>query len=215
MLEYVSTNEDGNLSLYTLSTDEAVKNRMKLATKLNFDVNKLRFMYQTHGDEVVVVDENSLFEIKDTDALITNTKNLPIMVTVADCIPVCIKDKTKQVIAVVHSGREGSFKGIIVKTLQKMQNEFGCNIDDLEINFGASIGKCCYEVGDEILNKIDTKYIYGRNIDLISLNVDNLLKFGVLKQNITIDTTCTKCGDGYFSHRNQNKERFCAIMMIE
>jgi YfiH family protein len=114
-------------------------------------------MYQTHGDNIQTVNKNSPNEIKNCDALITNEKNLPIMVTVADCIPVLIYDEKKEVIAVVHSGRAGCFKHIVKKTIQKMEQQFSSNLKDIKVHLGPSIKKCCYEVGQEILDCMNNK----------------------------------------------------------
>jgi hypothetical protein len=42
LITYISTKEDGNLSLYTKDENEALKNRQKLAKKLNFNLKNLR-----------------------------------------------------------------------------------------------------------------------------------------------------------------------------
>lgn len=40
----------------------------------------------------------------DTDALITNVKNLPLMMFFADCVPVLFYDPKNKVVAISHAG---------------------------------------------------------------------------------------------------------------
>lgn len=52
-------------------------------------------MNQIHSDNIVIVDEKSPKLIDSCDAIITNRKNLPLMVMVADCIPIIVFDEKK------------------------------------------------------------------------------------------------------------------------
>ena len=50
------------------------------------------------------------------DAVITNQKKLPIAVLTADCVPILLYDYKKNIIAAIHAGWKGAFKGIIKKS---------------------------------------------------------------------------------------------------
>jgi len=170
---------------------------------------KLVFMKQIHSDIVTIVDRNS--PVMECDAMITNDKNVALCVVVADCIPVILKDNVKKVVAVAHAGRVGSYKSIIQKTIEKMKKEFTCKEDDIHINFGPSIKKCCYEVGSEVVDGHE-KFTSIRNgkiyLDLIELNKHGL-------KNLEIDPTCTSCDTNYFSYRRDaTKERFCGVVSL-
>ena len=52
------------------------------------------------------------------DAIITNQKRLPIAVLTADCVPLLLYDSKEEIIAAIHAGWKGAFKGIINKILQ-------------------------------------------------------------------------------------------------
>jgi len=171
---------------------------------------KLVFMQQIHSDIVAIVDRNS--PVMECDAMITNDKGVALCVVVADCIPVILKDNVKKVVAVAHAGRVGSYKDIIKKTIEKMKKEFTCKEDDIHINFGPSIKKCCYEVGSEVIDGyedftcIKNGKIY---LDLIELNKHGL-------KNLEIDPTCTSCDTNYFSYRRDaTKKRFCGVVSLD
>ncbi|WP_458700000.1 peptidoglycan editing factor PgeF [Sulfurospirillum sp. 1307] len=198
-------------------TDKTIgKNIAKLQQKVGN--KKLLFMKQTHSDIVEIVDKNWI--TKECDAMISADRDVALVVVVADCNPVIIEDNNKQIVAVVHAGRVGSYKGIVAKTILKMQKEFESSLKDLYVVFGPSIKKCCYEVGDEVLNerlhsgalaKDFTTCKEGKYyLDLISLNLYELDKLGV--KNIKIDSTCTCCSSDYFSYRrDKTDKRFCGV----
>lgn len=108
---YTFTNkDDGNLAFHVEDLKESViKNRTNLAKKYNFDLDKLYYMNQVHGNNVKIIDENSPNLIDNCDGIITNLKESTLMVMVADCIPILLFDKTKGVIAAVHAGRNSTF----------------------------------------------------------------------------------------------------------
>lgn len=170
---------------------------------------KLVFMKQIHSDIVTIVDKNS--SVQECDAMITNDRDVALCVVVADCIPVILRDDVKKVVAVAHAGRVGSFKGIVKKTIERMKKEFTCKEENIHINFGPSIRKCCYEVGSEVIDGyedftcIKNGKIY---LDLIELNKQGL-------KNLEIDPTCTCCDTNYFSYRRDaTKKRFCGVVSL-
>ena len=197
-----------------------LKNRSLLARENGFYIDNLIFMEQSHGDNIQVIKDSSINHIKNCDSLITDVKNIPLMVMVADCIPILLYDPVKNVISVVHSGRNGSFKEIVKKTVLKMVEEFGVDASDILVYFGPSINKCCYEIGKEIADIVKKSYIERRGsklyLDLQSMNKDQLLSVGVSKDNIEISSTCTCCNKDYFSYRREGVTgRFVGILWIK
>lgn len=92
-----TSKEDGNLAYHVQDDEKNVKtNRERLAIKYGFDNKKLIFMNQVHKDNIVIVDKNSKNLIDACDAIITKEKNLPLMVMVADCIPILMYDEKKK-----------------------------------------------------------------------------------------------------------------------
>ncbi len=214
-----TTTDDGNLAFHVPDTKENVeKNRKSLALKHDFDLENLVYMNQVHGNNVVVVTKDSPRLIDNCDGIITNDKNLTLMVMVADCIPILYMDKKKGVIAAVHAGRNSTFQRIAEITVKKMVKEFNCVPHDIEVILGPSIQKCCYEVNLELANIVKEsfgkEFVDGRLIDLQGINKMLLKSQGIL--NISIYNTCTKCSnESYFSFRkDKNCGRFVGLISI-
>lgn len=211
---------DGNIAYHVndkkINVDD---NRKKLALKHDFDIKDLFYMNQVHGNNVEIVTKDSSRLIDNCDGLITNEKNLTLMVMVADCIPIVFIDKTEGVIAAVHAGRNSTFQKIVEVTANKMIKEFNCDVKNIEVILGPSIQKCCYEVNDELVQIVKKsfgeEFINNRYIDLQGINKMLLEKLGIY--NITISNTCTKCSkEDFFSYRKNKKcGRFSAIVTIK
>lgn len=200
---------DGNIAYHVGDFKENVdKNRANLAKKYNFKIDDLVYMNQVHGNHVEIVDKDSSKLIDNCDALITAEYDLPIMVMVADCIPIFLSDEKKGVIAVIHAGRNSTFLKIVEKTVNLMSEKFLCKAEDIYAFLGPSIQKCCYEVSSELENiaikNFGIEFSTNRYLDLQGINVKILKELGV--QNIEVSNICTKCSNKpYFSYRNDNK----------
>lgn len=211
-IEYFFTNKsDGDLRIEN--------NKKALEKKYDIKFENLIYMNQVHKNSVQIVDANSPRFIENCDGLITNTRNLTLMVMVADCIPIIFMDKIKGVVAAVHAGRNSTFLKIASITAKKMIAEFSCEPLDIEVFMGPSIKKCCYEVNDELKNIVKTnfgeEFIKGENIDLQGINKMLLNDIGV--ENISIANICTKCSnEPYFSYRVDKKcGRFAGLVTIK
>jgi YfiH family protein len=150
--------------------------------------------------------------------IITKTKELPLMVMVADCIPILFFDEIKGVIAAVHAGRNSTFLKIAQITANKMMNELGCLANNIKVIMGPSIHTCCYEVSDELVNIVKTsfgeKFCKGNNIDLHGINVKLLEEVGI--RHIRISDICTKCSNEpfYSFRKNPKTGRFAGIIKL-
>ena len=216
---YFSTTEDGNLSYLVDDLKQNVdKNRQTVANIMEYKDEDLVYMNQVHGNNVQIVDINSPKLIENCDGIITKEKNLPLMVMVADCIPILFFDEIQGVIAAVHAGRSSTFLKIAQITANKMINELGCNANNIKVIFGPSIHSCCYEVSDELLNIVKTsfgeKFCIGKNIDLQGINIKLLEEVGI--RHINVSNICTKCSnEPFFSFRKNPKTgRFAGIISL-
>ena len=131
-----------------------LENYKTLCMVNDMDFNSIIRANQAHTD-IVIAKENSKQNSQiDTaelaDGLITNKSKLVLATTNADCILLLFFDPVKKVIANTHSGWKGTLKEISVKTIQKMQKEYGCNPKDIIVCICPSIRKCHFEVEEDV-----------------------------------------------------------------
>ena len=70
------------------------------------------------------------------DAAITQHAGVLLSVQTADCVPILLADTKHRVIAAVHAGWRGTLARIAVKTLGRMQQEFGTRPQDVVAALG-------------------------------------------------------------------------------
>jgi len=199
-----------------------VAQRAYIQKECGVDISQVFWRKQIHGDDILIA-KGGVGTVKgcpDADAFITDEKNLPIALRTADCVPVFIFDPVHRVIALAHAGWRGTYKAIVVKTLQKMQEKYASQPTDLKIVLGPSIRECCYQVGEEFRDYFPSQardregHLY---VDMIGVNRDQLLQAGVRRENILDTGECTCCNKNYFSFRRDGKKagRMISLMMLK
>ena len=226
-----STRTSDALNIDMNSRDELsliADNRKHIIGKMG--IKSLVFLNQTHGDGIKVLkkDGNVLSENfkpgKNTykaDGIVTDMKDVFLVIQVADCQAVMLYDPEKKVIANVHSGWRGSVKNIIGKCLDKMILEFGCNSENIMACISPSLGPCCSEFvnyKDEIPKILWNYKINGKDyFNFWEMSKAQLMDKGVKKDHIENMEICTKCNtDIFYSFRGEKTtNRFaCVISMI-
>ena len=221
-----TSRSSGNLAFHVNDDVKDVAARHEtVAKELNYDKKMLVHMKQIHSDIVHIITDNDNFKTPPTcDALITNKKNIPLMVMVADCSALLFYDKKQKVIAVAHAGRQGAFKNIVKNVINTFINDFNSKPQNIIVSIGASIGVCCYEVGEEIYEeakKLNLEYAMQKRENRFYLDVSKilnseLLACGIKEKNIEISKKCTSCqNDKYFSYRAEGiTGRFAGIIKL-
>lgn len=167
---------------------------------------------QTHTTNVrVITDVPTQEELYEVDAVVTHLKDFCLCVSTADCVPILIYDKTKQVIAAIHAGWRGTVGRIVEKTLEVMTLQYGTECQDIIACIGPSISLESFEVGDEVYDAFseagfDMSRIARRykkwHLDLWEANRMQLLAHGVLSENIEVASICTyQNHEDFFSAR--------------
>lgn len=214
-----------NLGLHTGDDPMAVKtNRQMFSNAVDIDFFSVVTAEQTHSDNIALVTNLDAGRgctsyddsIKNTDALITNTPNLPLMLFFADCVPVMVLDPIKKAIAVIHAGWKGTVAKIAQKTILKMQEVFGTVSSDCLVGIGPSIGPCCYEVDRTVVSNLKHNFTDWNKLveqvnsehwklNLWMANKLQLEEVGVNSSNIIISGLCTACNTNlFFSHRAEH-----------
>ncbi len=208
---------------------QEIENNKKLVCEgLKIPLENLIIPNQTHSDNVGVMNEaqftphSSMFT--NTDALITNLSNAALVLNFADCVPIILYDSSKKVIAGIHAGWRGTASKIVQKTVKKMQEDFKSNPKNIIALIGPAIGKCCFEVGKDTMEKIlasvkakEKELVCDKmNVDLKLVNKFQLLAMGVEKIDLSEDCTCCK-NELFFSYRKEkgNCARHSAVVMLK
>lgn len=206
--------------------EEIENNKKFLCEKLGIGLENLFIPQQTHSDNVEIIDLAKK-EYPDCDALITNKPNIAIALNFADCVPVIFYDPIKKIAAIAHAGWKGTAEKIAVKTAEKMIDEFDSNPEDIIALIGPSISKCCFEVKDDVKEKIlasidkddeatHSEVCTNNNIDLKLVNKAQLLAVGIKKIDLSED--CTSCKtELFFSYRQEkgHTARHSAVIMLK
>ena len=131
-----------------------VKKNLKIVKKkINKSAKDIFLLNQTHSNKFVYIDDKYKLKVKPkVDAVITNQRNLPIAVLTADCVPILIHDNKKNIIAAIHAGWKGAYKGIITKVIQFMIKK-GCKLNNIIAVIGPAISVKNYEVKEDLKKK--------------------------------------------------------------
>ena len=219
-----------NYRRLTQSNDEIQKkqtqeNYKKLCDVIGIDYKKLVYSNQLHTDKVEDIKDIKDFaqEKKGVDGLCTNKEGITLATVNADCILFFFYDPVKNVIANTHSGWKGTLQRISLKTVQKMQEKYGCNTKDIICCINPSIRKCHFEVEKDVkdlyenefqdiedINEIIEEKIPNKkwNIDTVLINKIILNKIGILEENIIDSGICTVCNKEQIHSYRVRKEGY-------
>ena len=220
-----------NMGLHVDDDPAAVtENRKRLAQVLGVDPNHLTCGEQVHGVGVTRVTKELVGKgafswadsIPDSDAIHTNLVNIPLLLLVADCVPVLLYDAAHHAVAVIHAGWRGAIAHIVERTLDSMHEDYGTMADACYLYIGPSIGGDSFEVSEEIAQQfrqdleglglsqeIDlVKYIQREGQTVATPHVDLklyiaacLVQRGVPMEQISVSDTDTMTEDRCYSYR--------------
>ena len=168
---------------------EIVKNRIDKKAKKIFLVN------QIHSNKFVYIDKNFRFKKKriQADAIITDQKKIPIAILTADCVPLLLYDKKENMIAAIHAGWKGAFKGIVKKVIIFMLKQ-GCKKKNIIVAIGPCIRQESYNVKENFKRKFIKKdkknsIFFKKKNNMIYFNLPEFVKYQVKSIKISkIDT---------------------------
>jgi YfiH family protein len=205
-----------NLALHVGDDVEKVlRNREAFAEAVGVSAERFTTCQQVHGSKVVRVTEEFVGSgakdfvntIADTDALITDIPDVPLLLFYADCVPVLLADVETGAIGLAHAGWRGTVANIGAKTLAAMVEAFGTKPENVLVAIGPSIGACCYEVDDFVRDQASgyEEFFAAKGggkyqLDLWGMNVKQLVEAGVPQENINVAGVCT----------NDNVDLFCS-----
>jgi len=193
---------------------------ISIATGISEEKFKVVIPRQVHKAEVKIFSKNESAGKGKTeekiinlegDALLTDQENLFLVVQVADCLPVFLFDDKTDLLGLAHIGWRGALLGIVEKFVKHAFEIFKSNPQELNLVFGPSIGKCCYEISDSLAILIDDRYIEKKGaekyLNLSGYAKDRFLKSGVKEENIFVSQGCTCCSDNSYQSYRRDKEK--------
>lgn len=248
MVDAVVTTRQGGVSLEPHATlnlglhvgdDPAavVENRRRAASAIGCTIEDLVVAHQVHGSHVTVVDASDAGRgtrsaddaIPDTDALVTTTPEVALMILVADCVPVVLVDPVAGVLGCVHAGWRGTAAGVTPAAVDAMIKR-GADPARIVAGIGPAVDPDRYEVGDEVAEALANTLgdavrsgptgevlrpiTPGRwRCDLVAANRLALLGAGVPADAIH-HLPVTTADPNLFSHRDGSHGRFAAMARL-
>jgi len=169
------------------------ENRALFYQALDLGKENIALQKQIHGDGINYVTNGGIYE--DSDAMITDKRNIGLAISTADCAAIFLYDKRNKVIAGIHSGWRGTNKKILLKTLIRLKDDFNTSPSDLVAYIAPAISQNNYEIGNEVAALFDKKYLLPKGekflLDVSQVNYDILVNFGLSKKDIQISGLCS------------------------
>ena len=191
----------------------------------------LLLLRQVHGRSVVVADASrtTQWTRPEADAVVSDDPASALVVRVADCAPILLADRRQRVVAAVHAGWRSTMQRIVGAAVESMRGQFGSHPSDLLAAMGPSLGACCGEMGEEVVEAFRAAGHSEANIerwferatgqrphfDLWRANRDQLAEAGVpAVQTFSADLCTRTYADRFHSYRakGQHVGRMAAVI---
>ena len=150
-------------------------------------------MNQTHSNVVLEIERSGVY---DADALITTKKNLLLVVSTADCMPIVISDNTR--IGIIHAG----WKGVENKIFYNAIKNFDKN--KLKVSIGPHAKACCYEIQDDLSQKFPDYTVKREQKTFLNLSGDIIVFCKKNNIELEIANECTIGDTMFYSYRRDN-----------
>jgi YfiH family protein len=173
---------------------------------------------QVHGNAVLPIGTLVPGSLQAGDAIVALEADRGLGapgVRYADCLPILLAERSGRAIAAIHAGWRGTALGIAGRAVAALASE-GIPPASLVAGLGPAIGPCCYEVSDEVLERVASKSGVDvanvsrelpagtRSLDLAEANRQQLIRSGLSPDSVYRAPWCTFCEKNlFFSHRRQ------------
>jgi YfiH family protein len=214
----ISQKKDGSMK-YVGRESASIINRENFFNSKGVDPKKVVIAGLIHGKEIKIVREEDRGKfIPDVDGLVTDTRDVYLSATAADCLPIYYIDRKQNVIGLAHAGWRGTAKNIAAAMVEVMVRDFKCDPRDIEVIIGPYIKACHFEV-EKIIDEFlpFPSSIHRENdkltIDLGQINKEQLMAVGIAEDRIVISDECTYClSEKYYSYRRDKPSEIEAVV---
>jgi polyphenol oxidase len=231
LLAYTSK-EDGNVDDRFSDKSLVKQNRKAIYKKLGINSFSIIEAQQIHQDRILPLNEDNTKMwrgnvVTGIDGFITDQKDSPLIIRVADCAPVVFYEPDHHILGLFHVGWQGATLDIHTKGLQLMQTIYKVDPKKVLCWIGPCAARCCYRVDTEpeqrnseawkgFIRKSKNEWI----VDIPGYLEASLREVGILKKNLILDNTCTVESSNLFSQKRANVSderngRFAVIAMLK
>ena len=136
---------------------------------------------QIHSSKIVNSHKAMQSPWPEADGLVSNKRNESLWIYTADCIPMLFADTRKGFAGASHAGWKGISKGIILKTIEKLES-FGSRREELVVALGPAISGERYQVEENVADSI-YKSLFSRSEDLLlefPARIEKLITLGII-----------------------------------
>lgn len=197
------------------SREHVIENRERMFSVFGLPVESIFDSWQVHGRDVICTDQPRPLEAahRKADSILTDRKEVTLVMRFADCVPVFLYDPEHQVVGIAHAGWQGTVSRAAEAAVEAMRARYGSRPANIVAGIGPSICVNHYEVsrGGEVIDAVrrsfgaDAGAVLHRmngavHFDLQKANQIVLERCGV--SNIEQSQLCTAClVEDWFSHR--------------
>ncbi len=191
----------------------------RLRTAFAVPPSRIGLLKQVHSASALDLEDADLAGPRawkrEGDALVTDRAGTGTGVHTADCVPILIAHPGRPACAAVHAGWRGLAGGVVEATVRRLTARLGADaVRNLVAAAGPSARSCCYEVGDEVADRLrprpggDRLLVRGRapgtwNADLPALAVSALVAAGLSAERVEAVGPCTICSRSFHSFRRE------------
>lgn len=126
--------------------DNVQQNRLRLAESADLTSERIGWLNQVHGTDVVELTPDNVGQIAEADASYTRHPGIACAILTADCLPVVLSDSEGTVVGAAHCGWRSLCGGVIENLVSAM----AVAPETLQAWLGPAIGPDSFEVGPEV-----------------------------------------------------------------
>jgi YfiH family protein len=157
-------------------------------------VSRLVSGFQEHGAHIEKVSTDVQAELPPCDGMITQDRDIGLMIKHADCQAAIIYDPVHQAVGNVHAGWRGNVRNVYASAIAKMKKEFNSRPEDLLVCISPSLGPKWAEFKnykDELPVHFWKFQVEPTYFDLWEIARTQLEECGILADHLEIASICT------------------------
>lgn len=152
------------------------------------------------------------------DAVVVDRARGGAAIATADCVGAILHAPEARAFAVVHAGWRGTLAGVLREAAEALKGAAGAGPGEMTLAMGPAIGRCCYEVGEDVAAPFRRAFpeslrprLFGARggrptLDLIEANRFRAEECGIDPRRIHAAQVCTSCRkDLCWSYRSEGE----------